>query len=264
MFKVEIGVVVPTYNSGKTLEWTLLSLSGQEGCYTKVIVVDSGSYDETIEICRRHKVHNEFDLPGNMYRAINAGMRLLNTEWVTYLNSDDIVYRDSYSRLIAIGNRTGADVVYGHSDYIDWNGRFMFSFKAPHPLLLMGIIHTGLLPFAQPAAIFRKVIYEDLKGFTEKYRSIADFDFFARAILTGKKIERLSFPSVTAFRIHPNQFSRRERDIVQTETSLFFKGFKTHNKLLGGLSLNIWRFLNAKHYVIRMLRNGQFRSHAIM
>lgn len=86
----DIGVVVPTFNSAKTLEWTLLALKSQEDCRAKVIVVDSGSTDETLEICARHKVRTEYDQPGNMYRAINVGMRLIDTEWVTYLNSDDI------------------------------------------------------------------------------------------------------------------------------------------------------------------------------
>lgn len=176
MNKLEIGVVVPTLNSAKTLEWSLLALNSQEGCQVKIIVVDSGSSDETLEICARHKVRAEYDPPGNMYRSINVGMCLLDTEWVTYLNSDDIVYRDSYSRLMELGNRSRADVVYGHSDYIDWNGCFLYSFSAAHPLLLSGLIHSGLLQFAQPAAIFRKVVYEDLKGSSEKYCAIADFD----------------------------------------------------------------------------------------
>jgi glycosyltransferase involved in cell wall biosynthesis len=260
MSESEIGIVVPTFNSAKTLEWTLLALKSQEGCSVNIIVVDSGSTDETLEICARHKVRTEYDPPGNMYRAINAGMRLLDTKWISYLNSDDIIYCDAYSRLIELGDCKGADIVYGHSDYIDWNGRFIHSFKASHPLLLPGLVHSGLLQFAQPAAIFRKVVYEDLKGFSSKYRSIADFDFFARAILTGKKFERLSFPTVTAFRLHLNQFSHRESGIVQEETSQFFKECKAHKSFLGLLSLSMWRFLNIKHYLIRKLRNGRLKS----
>jgi glycosyltransferase involved in cell wall biosynthesis len=176
MKKPEIGVVVPTFKSAETLEWTLLALKSQEGSRVKIIVVDSGSSDETREIWARHKVHTEYDPPGNMYRAINMGMRLLDTEWITYLNSKDIVYRDSYSRLIELGNHTGVDVDYGHSDYIDWNGRFLFSFKVTSPVLLRGLIHSRFMQFAQPAAIFSKVVCEDLKGFSEKYCAIEDFD----------------------------------------------------------------------------------------
>lgn len=256
--KEKIGIVVPTFNSGKTLEWTLLALKGQEGCCVKIIVVDSGSTDETLDICARHDVQIEYNPPGNMYRAINVGMLLLDTEWISYLNSDDIVYRDSYRRLIDLGNATGADVVYGHSDYIDWQGRFVSSSHAAPPILLCGLVHAGIMQFAQPAAIFRKAVYEDLCSFSEKYRLIADFDFFARAILKGKNFERLSFPAVTAFRLHPNQLSHREDVVTKEEIFLFFKEWKVRNPLLGLLSFYIWCFLNAKHYLLRILRTGVF------
>jgi len=257
MSKLEIGVVVPTFNSAETLEWTLLALKNQEGCRVKIIVVDSDSSDDTLEICARHKVKAEYDPPGNMYRAINVGMRLLDTEWITYINSDDIVYRDAYNRLMELGNFKRADVVYGHSDYIDWDGRFRYSFMAAHPALLRVLVPSGLLQFTQPAAIFRKDVYENLKGFSEKYHSIADFDFFARAILMDKIFKRLSFPTVTAFRLHPNQFSYRESGIAQEETSQFLREWRYSNAFIGPLFFGILRLLNVRHYLLRILRNGR-------
>jgi glycosyltransferase involved in cell wall biosynthesis len=260
MNKLEIGVVVPTLNSAETLEWTLLALKNQEGCRVNIVVVDSGSSDDTLEICTRHKVRTQYTPPGNMYRAINVGMRLLDTEWVTYLNSDDIVYRDAYSRLMGLGNLRGVDVVYGHSDFMDWTGRFRYSFMAAPPVLLRGLVGSGVLQFSQPAAIFRKTVYGDLQGFSEKYRSIADFDFFARAILNGKKFERLAFPTVTAFRLHPNQFSHKESGIVHEETSQFFREWKIAHSFTSSFLFGWWRFLNTGHYLLRILRNGRFGS----
>lgn len=119
------------------------------------------------------------------------------------------------------------------------------------------------MQFAQPTAIFRKTVYEALGGFSEKYRSIADFDFFAGAILTGKKFERLSFPTVTAFRLHSGQFSHKESGVAKEETSLFFKERKARNSFISFLSFSAWRFLNAKHYLLRILRNGQFESRSV-
>lgn len=263
MNNLEIGVVVPTFNSAETLEWTVLALKKQEGCRVNIVVVDSGSSDDTLEICARHKLRTEYEPPGNMYRAINVGMRLLDTEWLTYLNSDDIVYRDAYRRMISLGNRMVADVVYGHSDFIDWDGRFRHSFMAAHPILLRGLIFSGALQFSQPAAIFRKVVYEGLKGFSEKYRSISDFDFFARAILTCQKFERLTFPTVAAFRLHPNQFSLKESGIAREETSQFFQEWRASNSFTSPLLFGLWRILNAKHYLLRILRNGQSKSRSI-
>lgn len=256
----DIGVVVPTLNSAKTLEWTLLSLKKQEGCSVNTIVVDSGSTDETLEICAQYNVRTEYEPPGNMYRAINKGMSLLDTTWITYINSDDIVHQDSYTRLIELGNRKDADVVYGHSDYIDWYGRFIFSSHAPSPILLPYLVHAATLQFVQPSAIFRKVVYEELKGFSEKYRSIADFDFFSRAVLSGKRFRRLSSPTVTGFRLHSQQFSRRENGVAVEEISQFLKEWTSRNPFIGSLSLSLWRLLNVRHYLLRILRAGVSKS----
>ena len=97
MPKGQIGVVVPTMNSASTLQWTLCSLRSQRDITLDVIVADSGSQDGTVDICKAWGVPTIYVPPGNMYRAINAGLRVMESDWVTYLNSDDIVYPDSYA-----------------------------------------------------------------------------------------------------------------------------------------------------------------------
>lgn len=53
LFDVVVSVVIPTYNSGRMLRELLASLKGQVGIReVEVIVVDSGSQDDTIENCR--------------------------------------------------------------------------------------------------------------------------------------------------------------------------------------------------------------------
>src|SRR5438874_3929530 len=103
MSKGHIGVVVPTLNSRATLAWTLCALRSQRDVNVELIVADSGSEDGTLDICRNFGVRTIYATPGNMYRAINSGLQQMNTEWVTYLNSDDLVYPSSYARLIALG-----------------------------------------------------------------------------------------------------------------------------------------------------------------
>src|SRR5580692_7524609 len=82
-------VVVPTLNSAATLDWTLMSLTAAGDI--RVIVADSFSTDETPQVCRRWNVELINVPAGNMYKAINAGLRLATTEWLAYVNSDDWV-----------------------------------------------------------------------------------------------------------------------------------------------------------------------------
>lgn len=131
--KQRLGIVVPTLNSSATLMWTLCALRNQQDITVDILVADSGSEDGTLDICKRWNVNTIFVPPGNMYRAINTGLRQMDTEWVTYLNSDDIVYPRSYVRLVSHGEQQEAALAYGDSDFIDIEGRFLFSLRAPSP-----------------------------------------------------------------------------------------------------------------------------------
>jgi len=51
MSPYRVGVVIPSWNSAKTLRTALMSLKDQDGCVTDIIVADSGSTDGTLEIC---------------------------------------------------------------------------------------------------------------------------------------------------------------------------------------------------------------------
>ena len=120
----QIGVVVPTLNRASTLPWTLHSLTSQRGLTPEILVADSGSMTGPLIFAGIGGTHNHVP-PGNMYRAINAGIRQFNSEWVTYLNSDDVVFPNSYARLVNCGEEKHADLVYG--DWTSWITRVDFS-----------------------------------------------------------------------------------------------------------------------------------------
>lgn len=250
MHEYEIGVVIPTLNSAKTLDWTLASLKGQIGCSVHTIVVDSGSDDGTLDICKRWGVETAYAPPGNMYHAINFGMRLLKTDWVTYLNSDDYVYLSSYARLIDRGEKTGADIVYGDCDYMNSEGQFLYSFKSASDKLVNIYFPSK---FAQPAAIFRTKVYFRLEGFSEKDFTVSDADYFYRAWQAGMKFSRLKGYPVACFRVHSGQISSNRR-LVNEERIRYFKRVGFVERLISLIPLSIWFISNLFNYTIRFLR----------
>lgn len=173
----QLGIVVPTLNSAATLDWTLCALRKQREIATEIVVADSGSEDGTLDICKGWNVPAVFVPPGNMYRAINEGLHQMSMEWITYLNSDDLVYPQSYARMLDLGERQDADAVYGDVDFIDVEGRFRFLVKSPPPSRLAGMFRLDHMGFQPAAAIFRRSVFEELQGFDERYRFIADYDF---------------------------------------------------------------------------------------
>jgi glycosyltransferase involved in cell wall biosynthesis len=259
MSKPRIGVVVPTLNSAATLPWTLCALRDQRDVTVELIVADSGSVDATLEICKHWDVPAIYVPPGNMYRAINAGLRQVDTEWVTYLNSDDFVYPQSYARLLAYGEQQHASLVYGDCDLMDYEGRFLFMVKAPPPRRVAGMVRlstrfNGRLGFKQPAAIYQRTAFQELGGFDEKYRLIADYDFFFRLVMSGRSIAKLHRPTVAAFRLHAGQLSGRESSNLRGEMEAFQKASSVKASPFDWLDELYWRLQNSPIYVWRLSR----------
>jgi glycosyltransferase involved in cell wall biosynthesis len=248
-----IGVVVPTLQSARTLDWTLLSITSQKDIQIEPIVVDSGSNDGTLEICRKYGVRSVYAPPGNMYRAINVGMERLTSEWVTYLNSDDYVYDDSYARLVEQGRHGQADVVYGYGDYVGENGRFLYSYNSAPTWLLQHLFIVGWLGFPQPAAIYRKRIYTSVDGFDENYRLIGDFDFYRRVYYLGAKFVRLGEPPVVAFRVHAGSLSSKERDAARSEVRTSLLESQWFARVWRKPIPMLWQASNYRSYLIRHL-----------
>ncbi|MEL6900324.1 MAG: glycosyltransferase [Cyanobacteria bacterium J06606_4] len=250
-----ISYVVPTLNSAETLEATLLSLTRQTGVAVNIVVVDSGSTDQTPTICKRWAVPMLYAPPGNMYSAINLGLSQATTPWLAYLNSDDLIYSDSAARLIRHGEQTHADLVYGNCDYIDYQGRFMYSFRPPPPAWLRSILRTGRNGFAQQTVIFRRSLYHSLHGFDDSYQYAADFDFYARAFAQNATFSFLKGPPLACFRLHREQLSQQKAVYLDKEAT------KAAARL-GRLSLAdrgvkyLWKLSNTMNYAVRMARQS--------
>lgn len=264
MTSAQIGIVVPTLNSAATLDWTLCALRNQRDIAVNVIVADSGSEDGTLEICKRWSVETIYVPPGTLYRAVNEGLRRMDTEWITYLNSDDIVYPDSYARLIAVGERTRAALVYGDCDYLSYDGRYLFTIKSPATTRMRGVLRGGIIGFAQPAAIFRRDAFVEVGGFDEQYRHIADYDFFFRLTFSGGELARLSNPSVAGFRLHAAQLSTREANVVTQELNRFRQAHGPDVSKRSFCDTLLWRFQNCPVYLQRLIRHGDFRQRRLL
>ena len=247
-----LTVVIPTLNSAATLDWTLASLCPAGN--VRVIVADSFSDDGTHEICSRWNVEKISVPAGNMYRAINAGLRLARTDWIAYVNSDDWVFTASYLKMLETAEKSTADVIYGSADYVDKSGRFLFSTRPSGEKSAVAILRSGRLPFCQPATIFRRTVYESLNGFDEQYRAASDLDFFCRAALMECAFARFGQQPVAAFRLHGSQISSKMPDLGEREQAVIKERLQLRGSNRAKWAFLLWQLSNIPRYAERMIR----------
>ena len=119
-----ITVVTPSYNQGKFLEETIISVIGQEGdFFLDYIIVDGGSKDSSVELIKKYEAllqRGEWPIRcrGIEYRwlsekdngqtdAIIKGFRMAKAEVLAWLNSDDTTFPGLCSRPLLHLPRTG-------------------------------------------------------------------------------------------------------------------------------------------------------------
>ena len=99
-FSEDISIIIPTYNSGRIIGYTLQSIQNQvlnkkESDRLEVIVIDDGSTDSTSEIVRRYssKLNLKYVRQNHLGRsqARNLGSSLAEGEILIFLDSDVIL-----------------------------------------------------------------------------------------------------------------------------------------------------------------------------
>lgn len=121
-----ISVIVPVYNTARYLTRCISSITAQDYSDLEIILVDDGSTDESLDICRcfaqsdsRIKViHKE---NGGSTSARKTGLKAAQKEYVIFADSDDWIEPDFYKRLVEAAEESCADVVIGGHINDGWN-----------------------------------------------------------------------------------------------------------------------------------------------
>ena len=104
-----ITAVIPSYNRAHLLERAAASVWSQTRPPVELVIVDDGSTDDTAEVVRtldgrNRYIHKE---NGGGASARNRGVEEATTDWVAFLDSDDLWTSDHLANLAAAIDATG-------------------------------------------------------------------------------------------------------------------------------------------------------------
>lgn len=117
-----VSIIIPIYNSEKSLDRCLNSILLLEYQNYEVILVNDGSQDDSEKICRKYvNLSNKFKLfnieNNGVSHARNFGIHKANGEYILFVDSDDYVLSNHIQNMLPIEDE---DLVYaGYEEIIN-------------------------------------------------------------------------------------------------------------------------------------------------
>ena len=118
----KISVIVPVYNAEKHIKDCVGSLLKQSYTDFELLLINDGSIDNSLEICREQSlIDNRIRLINQPNKgasaARNRGLEDSTGEWVVFVDADDIVREEYLSNMIRVAEHTQTDFVVGGVEY---------------------------------------------------------------------------------------------------------------------------------------------------
>ena len=187
-------IVTVCWNSDKTISRTIESVLGQNFKDYEYVIVDGGSTDGTIDIIKAYEPRFEGRLKYSsepdkgIYDAFNKGIERATGKYIWLVNSDD--YIESNALSIVYNKIKQEKEPY---PIISGGLRFIYSNGMPDQVAIMtkerAIVRyrQASIGINHPATLVPKDTYERIGYYDDRYRIMADMDWFRRAYESNER-----------------------------------------------------------------------------
>ncbi len=190
MYEPEVTIITPTSNivdKGQADDFTLLVnlLDRQTYEFVDHLIIDNASQDGTEVLLKEYKnsgfltFYSEPDR--GKFDAMNKGLLRAKGKYVAFLSCDDF-YHDitGIADVVNVMEEEDADFCFFPSYCCHPEG-YVFQF-------IPAMLNTfQVAPCPRQAMFFKKSVLNELRGFDEKFKLLADYDLVIRLVLGGYK-----------------------------------------------------------------------------
>lgn len=111
-----ISIIIPVYNAEKYIGNLLRKLEKQKKDQIEIILIDDGSKDKSLEICREFSIRNDsfrvfHQENQGASAARNQGIKMAEGEYIAFIDSDDDISNTFVSTLYALCKENVADII---------------------------------------------------------------------------------------------------------------------------------------------------------
>lgn len=170
----KVSIIVPVYNVEKYLERCIKSIVGQTYENTEIILVNDGSTDSSLQICKGYESDSRViivdKINGGLSDARNAGLNVATGDYVAFIDSDDFIKESMIEQMMIAINRDESDICVCDMEYLYDDGKINFASGGNFKLSSIKE-NPELIRINNSACnkLFKKEMFKDVKFPVGKY-----------------------------------------------------------------------------------------------
>ena len=276
---INLSIIVPVYNSEKYLNECITSLQNQTLKNIEIILINDGSKDKSLEICKKYAQNDNRITVINQENsgqatARNVGIGFAHGEYITFADSDDWLDKDYYEKLVLTAKKHDAEIACASIIRERKNSRKYRILYKDESEYVMAQDKIDITKCPNMCYVWNKVYKKDfLNKIDLRFadgKFCEDVDFVCRAVYYSNKI--VTVPD-TFYHYRVNQsstvktmmkYDNKRADYIDAKANMirFFKEHKLHTKpynlikekhlfkILGLTILKIYIWETKKQYLL--------------
>jgi len=215
-------IITPTYNQGKFIEETILSVLGQNYPNLEYFIFDGGSTDNTIDIIKKYEkeiTYWESKKDKGQSHAINKGFEKSTGEIIGWLNSDDLYMPNTLCFISEQVKRHNDKIYFGNCVHYSEGDEGVIAEGSDVVNISKKIVLENADFIIQPSSFWTKGILQKVGPLKEDIHYAFDWEWFLRAKLLGVDFFCINKP-LSLYRKHAEHKTsvggeKRQKEILE-------------------------------------------------
>ena len=229
---MKISVITVNYNNKAGLAKTLESVINQTLNSFEFLVIDGGSTDGSKELIEQNsdKIScwiSEKD--SGVYNAMNKGIKKATSDFVIFMNSGDTFFDENVLSNVEQDLTNDFDIYYGDNYKVKENGSKRL--KTYPENLSFSFFYTSCIN--HQSTFIRKSLFFYLFYYNEKYKIVADWEFFIYTICSknvpykylAKTIANYDFTGISSLDKYKFLAKEEKQEVIEKYFPLFAKDY---------------------------------------
>lgn len=248
----KVSVIVPIYNSEKTLKKCIESIISQTYSNIEIILVNDGSKDTSLNIMKEYKEKDSriimISQPNKgVSGARNTGIKNATGDYITFIDSDDYIEKDMLEETINIFKKYDCDVVRNNyklaykggnvkfKDELEEEKNTLVEMKTQRNSIIKKVLLGKVQSYSWLLTIKSEIIKKNQLLFDEDILFMEDIVFLMRLLFVADNIFFYNEPKYYYYQSNNNSLTKNQTSYIKNMNNILIM----KQRLIEILELNL-------------------------